>query len=300
MFLITWICRKDVGLPQKLVCRNTVQGRHLLADDNGYVCTALSVYPWTYCCPETGERGCNLVSKCCNSYEYCVSCCLNPSVTEEDAVLKLKIAKPVTAGTYPSAFDFCVGRCRHNSASVVHENAYVSDFHHCYSLQTNSSRKFLRLLGLIQSRTQNANGNTQITTPVTPSTRFDVFCAESSLIERRRFLQAARLSKRSAFSPRKTRLLRTIVRIQSGPFLSIDEVVAVVLAPSILGLVYTLKQTLCFHVMVPISKPGDFAPVLDKHQEVGIAILCADAAALAYASKEKLFCMEFGRELFRL
>ncbi|KAI0508202.1 hypothetical protein KFK09_014337 [Dendrobium nobile] len=136
--------RKDVGLPQKLVCRNTVQGRHLLADDNGYVCTALSVYPWTYCCPETGERfscqGCNLVSKCCNSYEYCVSCCLNPSVTEEDAVLKLKIAKPVTAGTYPSAFDFCVGRCRHNSASVVHENAYVSDFHHCYSLQTNSSR----------------------------------------------------------------------------------------------------------------------------------------------------------------
>ncbi|XP_020584496.1 uncharacterized protein LOC110027410 isoform X2 [Phalaenopsis equestris] len=135
--------RKDAGFLQKLACRNTVHGRYLLADDNGYVCSSLSVYPWTSCCPETGERfscqGCNLISKCCNSYQYCVSCCLNPSMTQEDAVLKLKIAKPVTAGTYSGAFDFCVGRCRHNSASVVHENAYASDFHHCYSLQTNFS-----------------------------------------------------------------------------------------------------------------------------------------------------------------
>lgn len=83
--------------------------------------------------------GCNLISQCCNSYEYCVSCCLDPSRTDKDLAMKVKIAKPVTAGTYSSAFDFCAGRCRHNSASVVHENAYASDFHHCFSLQSNYS-----------------------------------------------------------------------------------------------------------------------------------------------------------------
>lgn len=54
-------------------------------------------------------------------------------------MLKVKIAKPATAGTYSSIFDFCTGRCRHNSESVVHENAYLSEFHHCFSLPANSS-----------------------------------------------------------------------------------------------------------------------------------------------------------------
>lgn len=134
---------RNVGLPEKFLCRTTVQGRYLISDDNGYTCTPLTVDKWSRCCPKTRDRfscqGCNLVSKCCNSYEYCVSCCLNPYRTHKDVVLKVKIAKPVTAGTYASVFDFCAGRCRHNSASVVHENAYASDFHHCFSLRSNSS-----------------------------------------------------------------------------------------------------------------------------------------------------------------
>ncbi|KAF2300223.1 hypothetical protein GH714_010806 [Hevea brasiliensis] len=108
-----------------------------------HVCDALSVDPRSRCCPEKGEKfschGCNLLSQCCNSYEFCVSCCLNPARTQEEEVIKLKIAKPTTAGTYAGIFDFCAGRCRHNSESVVHENAYLSDFHHCYSLSSNSS-----------------------------------------------------------------------------------------------------------------------------------------------------------------
>uniref|UniRef100_A0A6N2M1U0 SREBP regulating gene protein n=1 Tax=Salix viminalis TaxID=40686 RepID=A0A6N2M1U0_SALVM len=51
----------------------------------------------------------------------------------------VKISKPSTAVSYTSVFDFCAGRCRHNSESVVHENAYLSDFHHCFSLPSNSS-----------------------------------------------------------------------------------------------------------------------------------------------------------------
>ncbi|RXI00785.1 hypothetical protein DVH24_001019 [Malus domestica] len=122
----------------------------------GRVCDALTVNHQSRCCPEKGETfscyGCNVVSECCNSYEYCVSCCLNPSRITEEQVIKVKMAKPATAGTYSSAFDFCAGRCRHNSESVVsnafmildmriqvHENAYLSDFHHCFSLPSNSS-----------------------------------------------------------------------------------------------------------------------------------------------------------------
>ncbi|KAJ4967671.1 hypothetical protein NE237_014372 [Protea cynaroides] len=140
---IIYAIRKDVSLQRKQNCRNTVQGRYLLSDDNGHVCDALSVDPWSRCCPGTGEQfschGCNFVSLCCNSYEYCVSCCLNPARTQKELALKMKIAKPMTAGTYASVFDFCAGRCRHNSESVVHENAYASDYHHCFSLLSNSS-----------------------------------------------------------------------------------------------------------------------------------------------------------------
>ncbi|XP_078150160.1 glycosyltransferase family protein isoform X2 [Carex rostrata] len=135
--------RTDISFPQAPLCKTTVQGRYLISDNKGYVCTAPLLDSVSRCCPLGGERfscqGCNLASQCCNSYEYCVSCCLDPSRTREDLAMKVKIAKPVTAGTYASAFDYCAGRCRHNSASVVHENAYASDFHHCFSLHQNSS-----------------------------------------------------------------------------------------------------------------------------------------------------------------
>ncbi|KAL7084024.1 hypothetical protein ACP275_14G200100 [Erythranthe tilingii] len=135
--------RKDVSLQQKHYCQTTVQGRFFLTDDNGHVCDAFSLDPLSHCCPEKRDQfschGCNLVSQCCNSYEFCVSCCLNPVMTRTELALKVKIAKPVTAGTYGSVFDFCAGRCRHNSESVVHENAYISNFHHCFSIRSNSS-----------------------------------------------------------------------------------------------------------------------------------------------------------------
>ncbi|GJN28130.1 hypothetical protein PR202_gb16215 [Eleusine coracana subsp. coracana] len=86
--------RKDIGLVAPMMCRSTVQGRHLISDDNGYVCSALSFDPWSHCCPITGPRfscqGCKHDLQCCNSYEYCVSCCLNPSKTKKEDVLKLK------------------------------------------------------------------------------------------------------------------------------------------------------------------------------------------------------------------
>ncbi|OAP02217.1 hypothetical protein AXX17_AT3G53830 [Arabidopsis thaliana] len=149
--------RKDIGFLEERSCRTTVQGRYLISDDEGNVCDALSLESRTRCCPWKGERfschGCNILSQCCNSYEFCVSCCLNPSQTLLEKVVKVKVAKPATSGTYKSVFDFCAGRCRHNSESVVHENAYHSEFHHCFSLTSNASGANLtqvetRLLGI--------------------------------------------------------------------------------------------------------------------------------------------------------
>ncbi|CAN1259037.1 hypothetical protein LINPERPRIM_LOCUS10053 [Linum perenne] len=51
----------------------------------------------------------------------------------------MRIANTATAGTYGSVFDFCAARCRHNSGSVVHENAYISEFHHCFAMPSNRS-----------------------------------------------------------------------------------------------------------------------------------------------------------------
>ncbi|CAM8981981.1 unnamed protein product [Rhodiola kirilowii] len=143
MFHVITAIRKDVGFVEVQFCRTSVQGRYLLADDHGHVCDALVVNPETRCCPSKGGQyscqGCKTDSQCCNSYEFCVSCCLDPARTQKEEVLKVKIAKPVTAGTYTSVFDYCAGRCRHSSESVVHENAYLSDAHHCFSLPANSS-----------------------------------------------------------------------------------------------------------------------------------------------------------------
>ncbi|CAA0839374.1 Unknown protein [Striga hermonthica] len=148
--------RKGVSLRDRRYCRATVQGRFLISDDNGYVCDAFSVDPLTRCCPRKGDKfscqGCNIVSQCCNSYEYCVSCCLNPVMTLKELALKVKIAKPVTAGNYESVFDFCAGRCRHNSASVVHENAYQSEYHHCFSIPSNFSGQLMTSSTQLESR----------------------------------------------------------------------------------------------------------------------------------------------------
>nr|GMD97827.1 UPF0454 protein like [Ipomoea batatas] len=93
--------RKDVSLQDNYICRTTVQGRYMIADDKGQVCDALSVDPQSRCCRGKGEQfschGCNLLSQCCNSYEFCVACCLNPSRTPKELALKVKIAKPITA-----------------------------------------------------------------------------------------------------------------------------------------------------------------------------------------------------------
>lgn len=142
--------RIETSLSQPL-CRNTVQGRFLLADDNGYICGLKTIDFSSGCCPKVGQpfqcNGCNLASKCCNSYEYCVACCLNPERTSSEVAIKVKVARQATAGAYRDLFDFCLGRCRHDSGSVVHENAYATEEHHCFSLPSNLSYPSSKMVG---------------------------------------------------------------------------------------------------------------------------------------------------------
>uniref|UniRef100_A0A0E0MEL0 Uncharacterized protein n=1 Tax=Oryza punctata TaxID=4537 RepID=A0A0E0MEL0_ORYPU len=91
--------RKDIGLAAPIMCRSTVQGRHLISDDNG---VANSIY----------------------------SAVILMNITKEADVLKLKELTEISS---ISAWE--------DVAIVlqVHENAYASDFHHCFLLQQNSS-----------------------------------------------------------------------------------------------------------------------------------------------------------------
>ncbi|CAK9194728.1 hypothetical protein BDL97_10G060500 [Sphagnum fallax] len=72
-----------------------------LIGDPSYVCSIMAVNSATSCCPEVGKqyscRGCELVSRCCDSYEYCVACCMDPARTVVEVALKTKVARQATA-----------------------------------------------------------------------------------------------------------------------------------------------------------------------------------------------------------
>ncbi|KAF4016612.1 hypothetical protein G4228_008271 [Cervus hanglu yarkandensis] len=65
-------------------CRNSIQGKHLITDELGYVCERRDLLV-NGCCnvnaPGTKQHCCDgcLPNGCCSAYEYCVSCCLQPS-----------------------------------------------------------------------------------------------------------------------------------------------------------------------------------------------------------------------------
>lgn len=64
-------------------CRNSIQGKALIVDDRGFVCSRSDLL-WTGCCNTENKytkqykcETCNEIN-CCRIYEYCVSCCLHP------------------------------------------------------------------------------------------------------------------------------------------------------------------------------------------------------------------------------
>lgn len=122
-------------------CRNTVQGKKFLADDKGFVCT-LENLDWTTGCCKTGLsedapfscRTCDAASNCCDTFEYCVSCCISPTNSQE-----LHAAMTAASGMKSfqqavkenDSFEFCRQACRTSSKSTIHGNAYSSPNKYC-------------------------------------------------------------------------------------------------------------------------------------------------------------------------
>lgn len=121
-------------------CRNSVQGKVLLADDQGYVCHRVDRLS-TGCCniavDTTRRYACDTCNAhgCCAIYEYCVSCCLHP---DKKSLLK-KVLGQISESSplYASVsdhFELCLVKCRTSSQSVQHETLYIDPrAKHCYS-----------------------------------------------------------------------------------------------------------------------------------------------------------------------
>ncbi|KAL1450771.1 hypothetical protein WDU94_003095 [Cyamophila willieti] len=103
-------------------CRNSVQGKLIITDDRGYVCPrelvqsngccSTSLSSLQYPCDTCSSEG------CCVTYEYCVSCCLDPN---------------------KDPWELCLSTCRTSSASVRHENTYINSVaKFCYNRTTST------------------------------------------------------------------------------------------------------------------------------------------------------------------
>lgn len=118
-------------------CRNTKQGRYIITDDRGYLCTREKEDPMTGCCTSGDQYSCEtcqMPDRCCLLYEACVSCCLAP---EHDAIhLFPKVYRAPghqETGRWADEFEYCRGKCRSHGRSTVHENAYIDERHFCFS-----------------------------------------------------------------------------------------------------------------------------------------------------------------------
>lgn len=130
-----FVWHTDHGNETVETCRNSVQGKLILADDRGHVC-ARDLVQSNGCCPPTSDSvqyscdTCN-TEGCCVTYEYCVTCCLNPDKKQLlESVLHLDTVtyhhKNILLAAVSDPWELCLSTCRTNSASVRHENTYIN------------------------------------------------------------------------------------------------------------------------------------------------------------------------------
>ncbi|XP_023576742.1 UPF0454 protein C12orf49 homolog isoform X3 [Octodon degus] len=97
----------------------------------GYVCERKDLLA-SGCCdssvPSTKQYCCDgcLANGCCGAYEYCVSCCLQPSkqLLLERFLNRAAVAFQNLFLAVEDHFELCLAKCRTSSQSVQHENTY--------------------------------------------------------------------------------------------------------------------------------------------------------------------------------
>ncbi|BDA49135.1 probable UPF0454 protein C12orf49 homolog at N-terminal half [Coccomyxa sp. Obi] len=117
-------------------CNNTIQGRWQVADSEGMLCSRDNLNSDSGCCIAGDKYSCatcNMQDSCCVDYEHCVSCCQDPQHGLPDLNKIYRAPDRPETGRWASVFEYCRNKCRTSSKSTVHENAYLSTFHHCFS-----------------------------------------------------------------------------------------------------------------------------------------------------------------------
>ncbi|CAH2048573.1 unnamed protein product, partial [Iphiclides podalirius] len=122
------------------ICRNSVQGKAIIVDDKGYVCQRKDMMKNGCCNPDaesTSRYSCESCKQnnCCIEYEFCVSCCLDPSKRDmlELVLSKLSAEENVLFRSLTDDYELCLTKCRTSSHSVQHENSYKDPTHkHCF------------------------------------------------------------------------------------------------------------------------------------------------------------------------
>ncbi|XP_032517452.2 SREBP regulating gene protein [Danaus plexippus] len=141
-----WRTLQEHNETQDTLCRNSIQGKSLLVDDRGYVCQRMDLAK-NGCCnieaKHTQRYSCKSCknNNCCVIYEYCVSCCLDPSKRSllELVLSKLSAEEKVLFRSISDDYELCLTKCRTSSHSVLHENSYKDPSHkHCFGDRTNS------------------------------------------------------------------------------------------------------------------------------------------------------------------
>lgn len=81
---LIWRSLKEFNLTDSETCKNSQQGVSLIVDERGFLCSRDDLKS-TGCCNIQAENThiyycetCDPASNCCEVYEHCVSCCLNP------------------------------------------------------------------------------------------------------------------------------------------------------------------------------------------------------------------------------
>ncbi|CAG9865366.1 unnamed protein product [Phyllotreta striolata] len=121
-------------------CRNSVQGKLLIADDRGYLCPRAELLR-NGCCnslgPGVAQYDCDTCrpNNCCTIYEHCISCCLQPDKKEvlESVLGRASEQNNVLIASVADHFELCLAKCRTSSQSVRHENSYRDpEAKHCF------------------------------------------------------------------------------------------------------------------------------------------------------------------------
>lgn len=127
-------------------CRNSIQGKSIIADDRGYLCKRSDVLA-SGCCkidsPTSKRYSCETCKSndCCAIYEYCISCCMNPEKKEvlQKSLVKVVDKFKILLGSVNDQFSLCLVKCRTSSQSVLHENTYRdAQNKHCFGVQVPS------------------------------------------------------------------------------------------------------------------------------------------------------------------